>query len=381
MAVFVAAITGAIAGASVAGYIIENGQLVVEEESATTAAVEKVSPSVVSIIISKDISGDFNQTGPNIFPFDNFFDFGFPFDFRFRSTEENNQAPRKQEIGGGTGFIISEDGLILTNKHVVLDLEADYTVLTNDGREFEATVLARDQINDIAIVKIEASGLSVVELGNSDNLKLGQTVIAIGNALGEFRNTVTKGIISGIDRRVLAGNGQQSEVIEEAIQTDAAINPGNSGGPLINLSGQVVGINTAVSQAGQLIGFAIPVNLAKNAIDSVREFGRIVRPYIGVRYVMVNEGIAEENNLNVDHGALIVQGDEDQLAIVVNSPAEKAGLQSGDVILEVNGRRIDLENSLAHEIVKYRPGDQAELKISRDGQEQIVKIILGEFEE
>lgn len=342
---------------------------VVEEESATIEAVKKVAPSVVSIIITKDLSRYYDSRTS-------------PFDF---FSETPYEVPEKnggmREIGGGTGFIISADGLILTNKHVVSDEEAEYTVITNDGKKFVAKVLATDFANDIAVVKIDAKDLTVVELGDSENLKLGQTVIAIGNSLAEYKNTVTKGVISGIGRRVEAGDTQgMSEILEEAIQTDAAINPGNSGGPLLNLSGQVIGINTAINQQGQLIGFAIPINQAKQSIESVKQFGKIVRPFLGVRYVLLNEEIAKENNLDITNGALIVRGQKQtDLAIVPGSPADKAGLVENDIILEVNGQKIDADHQLSKIIAKYKPADELELKVWHKGTEKKVKVKLEEY--
>lgn len=352
--------------------------LEIEEESATIKAVKKLSPSVVSIIISKDLSNSYNSTGPNIFPFDDFFEFNPP---QNRQNQPNNGGAKKQEVGGGTGFIISKDGLILTNKHVVSDEEAEYTVLTNDGKRYEAKVLATDLFNDLAIVKIKSNNLPVVELGDSDRLQIGQTVIAIGNSLAEYRNTVTKGVISGIGRRVEAGDGRgRSEVLEEAIQTDAAINPGNSGGPLLNLAGQVIGVNTAINQEGQLIGFAIPINQAKQVIESVKKYGKIIRPFLGVRYIILNEEIAKENNLEVKYGALIIRGQkETDLAIVPGSPADKANLKENDIILEVNGEKIDEKHQLAKIISKYRPGDEIELKVWHKGVGKKVKLKLEEY--
>ncbi len=352
----------------------KGGVIKTEEESATIRAVEKVDPSVVSIIVSKDLSKYYNSTGPDIFSFPDFFELDFP-GLKFTTPE----VPKgMQEVGGGTGFIISEDGLILTNKHVVSDEDAEYTVITNDGTKYEAQVLARDFVNDIAIVKIEASDLSVVELGDSDTLKLGQTVIAIGNALSEYHNTVTKGIISGINREITAADYLgYSEIIEQAIQTDAAINPGNSGGPLINLTGQVVGINTAVNREGQLVSFAIPINSAKRAIESVKKYGEIIRPFLGVRYIILNERIAKANNLEIDYGALILRGrKETDLAIIPGSPADKAGLVENDIILEINGAKIDEQHTLAREIAKYQPDEEIEFKIWHKGEEKIVKAKL-----
>ncbi|MFA5188463.1 MAG: trypsin-like peptidase domain-containing protein [Patescibacteria group bacterium] len=349
----------------------------IDLEAATISAVKKTQPSVVSIIISKEVSAV--QT-PN---FNDFFQLGFPFQFNFgepaQPAPSQDQKPQKQEIGGGSGFIVSNDGLIITNKHVVADDAASYTVLTNDGKKYEAKVLAKDPTNDLAVIKIEAKDLTPLTLGDSDNIEVGQTVIAIGNALGEYRNTVTRGVISGINRTVQAGGQGFTETLEEAIQTDAAINPGNSGGPLLNLKGEVIGMNTAISQSGQLVGFAIPINEAKQDIESVQKTGKIVRPYLGVRYVLINKEIVEANKLSVDYGALISRGQTaDELAVVPGSPADKAGLVENDIILEINGQKIDESHSLARLLAKYAPGDEVELKISHKGEEKTVKVKLEE---
>jgi len=354
-----------------------------------TIAVEQASPSVVSIMVTKEMITYYSNPESS---FDDFFknwSFGFD-DFYEGPRIPENWGPNPpeeekkeiREIGGGTGFVISgEDGLILTNKHLVSDTEAEYTVITNDGEKYKAEVLARDPFNDIAVLKIETSDLIEVNLGNSDELKIGQTVIAIGNALGEYRNTVTKGVISGVSRRVVAGDASgSSEVLENVIQTDAAINFGNSGGPLINLQGEVIGINTAINIEGQLIGFAIPVNQAKQVIESIKEYGYIVRPYIGVRYILINNDIIQKNNLAVDHGALIVRGAiESDLAILPGSPANKAGLMENDIILEVNGEKINEEYSLSRAIQKHKPGEEIELKVYHQSEEIIVKVILEEY--
>ena len=355
--------------------VTENRTIAVTENSATIEAVKKVSPSVVSIVITQDLSKIYNLSGPDIFPFDDFFEFNLPFKF------ETPQG--KQEVGAGTGFIISSDGMIVTNKHVVDTAEAEYTVIMNDGKQYEAKVLDTDPFNDIALIKIEANDLPTVELGDSDNLEIGQTVIAIGNTLGEYRNTVTRGVISGLSRTVTAGDNRgRSETLEDIIQTDAAINFGNSGGPLINLDGQVIGLNTAINREGQLIGFAIPINQAKKAIESVQQYGKIVRPYLGVRYIIINKEIAERNNLSVDYGALIVRGDQaTDLAIVPGSPADKAGLVENDIILEINGQPIDRDHSLAKQLQKYSPGDTVSLKILHKGEEKTVQATLAELED
>lgn len=361
-----------------------SGTKVIEEESSTTKVVKEVSPSVVSIIITKDLSQIYNYTGP--LPFEDLF--GFPFNFFFQQPQQQQpqqQAPQgKQEIGGGTGFVINQEkGLILTNRHVVADTEAEYTVLTNDGRKFDAKVVARDPVNDMALVQISDTSLPAVKLGDSDSIQIGQTVIAIGNALGEYRNTVTKGVISGIGRNVVAGDNQgSSESLEGVFQTDAAINPGNSGGPLVNLQGEVVGMNTAINSSGQLIGFAIPSNEAKRLIDSYNKYGKIVRPYLGIRYVTVTPELAKANKLEVDYGALLVKGQStSDLAVVPGSPADKAGLVENDIILEIDGQKIDQDHSLAKALTKYQPGEAVKLKVYHKGETKEVTVTLDEFKE
>ncbi len=350
---------------------------VVSEEDQVIDVVSRAEPAVVSIIVTKELPRILN----NPFPRDFFFDFP-GFEFFFPQLPQQEPEREKREVGAGTGFLVSKDGLILTNKHVVADEEAEYTVLLNDGTKYDAKVLARDPVLDLALVKIDGDNFPTLELGDSDKVKIGQTVIAIGNALGEFRNTVTKGVVSGVGRTIAAAGEGGSEIIEEAIQTDAAINPGNSGGPLIDLSGKVVGINTAVSVRGQSIGFAIPINEAKRIIESVEKYGRIVRPYLGVRYILLNEEIARMNDLEYDYGALLVRGRRrGELAVVPGSPADKAGLEENDIILEVNGQKIDKGHSLARILARYRPGDRVKLKVYHDGDIKEVEVELGEFKE
>lgn len=359
------------------------GDQVESEDTLVTTLVKKVQPAVVSIAISKNIQSFSNRTGPNIFPFDDFFEqFGFPSPLPQQQPQQGEpQGGKKQVVGGGTGFLITADGMILTNKHVVSDAEAEYTVTTNDGKSYPAKILAQDPVNDLAVIKIEAKGLSAVTLGDSDAIAIGQTVVAIGNSLAQFPNTVTKGVVSGLGRRVTAGDNRgMSEVIEGAIQTDAAINPGNSGGPLVNLRGEVVGINTAVSQAGQLIGFAIPINEAKRAIASVKKSGKIVRPWLGVRYVLVTKELAEKNQLSVDYGALIVRGQtQTDFAVIPGSPADKAGLIENDIILTIDGVKVDEDHPLARIIARKNPGESILLKVLSKGKEKMVKVELGEF--
>ncbi len=358
----------------------------VQEESATADVVKKVSPSVVSIIISKDLSKVYNNTGP--MPFDNFFGPESPFNFFFGGSQLPQQQPQapqgKQEIGGGTGFVVeTSSGLILTNRHVVSDTEADYTVLTNDGRKLPATVVARDPVNDLALVQVKDTTLPAVTLGDSSSVVLGQTVIAIGNALGEYRNTITKGVISGLSRHVVAGDNQgSSESLEGVFQTDAAINPGNSGGPLVDLTGQVIGINTAVNQSGQLIGFAIPSNVAKRVLASYQKNGRIVRPYLGIRYVTVTPDLAAAQKLPVDYGALIVRGStQAEVAVVPGSPADKAGLVENDIILSLNGQKVDIDHSLTTLLAPFVPGDTITLRVYHKGAPKDVSVHVEEFKQ
>ncbi len=348
-------------------------------EMAVIKAVESAQDSVVSIIISKYLSviekcpyNPFFDLPPE---FKQFFEEDF-FDRFYVPCDKGKKE--LQKVGGGTGFIISENGLIITNKHVVYDKEAEYTVLTNDGKKYKAKVLALDPYQDIAFIKIEATGLKPVKLGDSDSLKLGQTVIAIGNALGEFRNTVSVGVVSGLLRNITAsGPGFGSEFIRGVIQTDAAINPGNSGGPLLNLKGEVIGINTAIASGAENIGFAIPINYAKRAIRSIQESGEIKVPYLGVRYLIITEELAKKEGLSVDYGALI-RGNEDGPGVIKNSPAEKAGLQAEDIILEFNGEKITKDNPLFTIIQKYNVGDIVTLKVKRGEKILEFKIKLEE---
>lgn len=348
------------------------------QEEAVINAVKEYSPAVVSIIISKDL--------PVIEQYYiNPFGEGSPFGFEI--PQYRQQGTEKQEVGGGSGFIISSDGLVLTNKHVVQDKEAEYTVLTTEGKKYPAKVLALDPVQDLALIKIDTKDepgktFPIVKFGNSDNLQIGQTVIAIGNALGEFRNTVSVGVISGLGRTVTAsGGGTFVETIEDVVQTDAAINRGNSGGPLLNLKGEVIGVNTAMAQDAQSIGFAIPINKAKKDIEQVKNTGKITYPFLGIRYILINEQIKEEGNLTVDYGAWIKRGDQGEPAITQGSAAQKAGLREGDIILEFNGEKITIENSLAKMILRYSPGDTVSLKILRGDQEKIMSVTLGERSE
>jgi len=340
---------------------VEN--ITVKEDSAVVDAVKKDSPSVVSIVFTKDVEI------VNPFSFDPF------------------SAPEKsvqRQQGGGSGFVITSDGLIATNKHVASVEGAEYTVITQDGKKYKATILAKDPFNDFAILKIDAKNLPVMEYGDSDSLDVGQKVIAIGNALGEFQNTVTVGVLSGKERNLTASDqgGNGSEELEGLLQIDAAINQGNSGGPLVNLKGQIIGINTATASKTQAegIGFAIPINSLKTAIDSVQKNGKIVRPYIGVRSALVDEKVAAIKGIEANKGALVM-GDEANgvAAVSKGSPAESAGIKEGDVILKINNDQIGPGMSLRRLISKYRPGDEVTLRILRQGKEFDQKVKLGEM--
>ncbi len=351
------------------------------QEEAIINAVKEVSPAVVSVVISKDVP-IIEQYFYN--PFEEFFG---P---QFQIPQYRQKGTEKKEVGGGTGVIVSEDGTILTNKHVVLDKDAEYTVFTNDGKKFSAKVLAKDPVQDLAVIKIEQEKSTdgegkvvfkpfpVAKLGNSDNLQIGQTVIAIGNALGEYRNTVSVGVISGLGRTITASGGGLVETLEDIIQTDAAINKGNSGGPLLNLKGEIIGLNTAMALEAQSIGFSIPINKAKRDIEQVKSSGKIVYPFLGIRYVLINETVKQTNKLSVDYGALIAKGESGEPAVTSNSPAAKAGLKDGDIVLELNNEKITQDNSLVKIIAKYNPDDKVTLKILRGQEEKTIEVTLSE---
>ncbi len=349
------------------------------EEAAVVNAVNQSSKAVVSIIITKDVP-KLDNFFSNPFFDDPFFS---PFGFQQQQQQQQGEPEtEKQEIGGGTGFIVSEEGFIVTNRHVVADENAEYTVVMNDGQKFEAEVMARDPHMDLAIIKIDAGNdLPVLQLGDSDQLRIGQTVIAIGNSLGEFRNTVSKGIVSGLKRDVSAGNGLggQSELLEEVIQTDAAINPGNSGGPIVNLQGQAVGVNVAMAFGAENIGFAIPINEVKKIYQSVKDNGKIIRPFLGVRYAMINKQVQQANDLEMDYGAILVKGaTQTDLAVMPGSPADKAGLTENDIILEIDGQKLSEENDLVRIIKKKNVGDEITLKVWSKGDIKTVKVTLEE---
>jgi serine protease Do len=324
-------------------------KVVVEESSAIIDSVNTVSSAVVSITQKSTVTDLFGQS--------------------------------YQQEAAGTGFIITNDGLILTNKHVASDTNATYTVILSDGKTYDAKVQSQDPFQDLAVIKIDAKNLPVVELGDSDQLAIGQWVVAVGNALGRFDNSVTVGVVSAKNRKIDATDqsGASSETLDGLLQTDAAINSGNSGGPLVNLKGQVVGINTAVASNAQSIGFAIPINDAKSAIESIKSTGRIVRPYLGVRYLEITPDIAKANSLPVNYGALVKAGTSlGSVAVIPSSPADKAGIVENDIITEINGDKIDQNNSLIKLVQKYKVGDEIQVKLLSKGKEKTVKVKLEE---
>lgn len=335
--------------------ISDNREKIVLQEGEIVADVfKKVSPSTVSIITES----------VNASPYSRYFE-------------------SQISEGAGSGIIISKDGYVLTNRHVIPEGVDKVSVIMHDGKEYEnVKVIGRDPFNDIAFLKIEGvTDLTPASFGDSHTVTPGQKVVAIGNALGQFRNSVTAGIISGIGRPIEASDGQgAAEKLENLLQTDAAINPGNSGGPLVNLKGEVVGINTAVSEQGQAIGFAIPVNDAKGMMASVLKTGRVVKPYLGVRYVTITPDLAASQKLPVKEGALVVAGDG-QPAVISGSPADKAGLKEGDIMIKIDNQKITVETSLASKLAAHAPGDKIEITILRGGKEQKVTATLEEFKQ
>ncbi len=333
--------------AGVATSVTESRARVIAEGEVVADIAKKVSPSVVSIMVE--------------------------------SQQLSMFGPTAQE-GAGTGIIISKDGYILTNRHVIGDNVTKVKVVTNDGSAYDnVEVVGRDPINDIAFLKIkDVTNLQPARLGDSSHLVVGSKVVAIGNALGEFQTTVTSGIISGVERSIVAGDQTSSEQLSNLIQTDAAINPGNSGGPLLNITGEVIGINTAVSQGAEGIGFAIPINEAKGLIKSVLASGKIERAYLGVRYIMLNAEVAKFYDLNTTKGAYVVSG-QNGPAVADGSPAEKAGLRHGDIITKVNGAELGPGMSLVSQLSQFSPGDSVKLTVLRDGREQILTAKLEKY--
>ncbi|MBP7060459.1 MAG: trypsin-like peptidase domain-containing protein [Candidatus Moranbacteria bacterium] len=351
-----------------------NQTRVVIEDTVVADLVEQHTPSVVSIVISKDVPKVRNFFGNP---------FGVPFFSPFGSGgsgQQNSTETEKQKIGSGSGFFVSADGLIITNKHVVADEQAEYTVITQNGTEYSAKVLARDPSNDIAVIKVEGQNFPGVILGDSDHIRVGETIIAIGNPLGEFENSVSRGIVSGLKRTLDAGSSRgDSEHLSGIIQVDAAINPGNSGGPLFNLSGEVIGVNVAMAQGAQNIGFSLPINQVKRIVEQVRSTGKISFPYLGVRAMVLNDAVQKQTKLPFNYGALVLRGDTlTDFAVVPGSPADKAGITENDILLEINGQKIDVDHSLIQILGQHNVGDEITVKVWHKGDTKDIKVKLEE---
>lgn len=316
------------------------------EENAVISVVERVGPSVVTIGIREDESEKRRDEFELFFP-----------------EEEVEEEPHEQYIG--SGFVVQKDGLVVTNKHVVSERGLKYLVIDDKGKTYEVESIYRDPANDIAILQTSTApekGFIPIELGDSSGLKVGQFVIAIGTALGEFPSTVTTGVVSGLGRGITAGSPFQGfvEELDNVIQTDAAINPGNSGGPLLNSKGQVIAVNTAVSGQGENIGFAIPINIVKDSIDNFNNTGKFSRPYLGVSYTIISQRSALLND--VPQGAFVQD-------VIAGSAADEAGILTGDIITEIDGKKIsDESESVAILISEKKIGDKVSLSIFRDGQ-------------
>jgi len=329
---------------------------VVDEESVVTSVVEKVAPSVVTVGVEQRLV--------QYDPFD-------PFGFFQQPQPRNGQGGSTQEHDIGSGFIVGSDGLIVTNKHVVSE-QTKYKVITSDGKRYDVIKIYRDPANDIAILQIDAKGLKTVEMGDSSKLKVGQLAIAMGTPLGEFRGTVTKGIVSGLGRGIEAGSPLEgvAEQLDNLIQTDAAINPGNSGGPLLNSVGQVIGVNTAVASGAENIGFAIPINVIKDAIDNFNKTGGFSRPYLGVQYKMVTRQLSIAND--IPEGAYVVD-------VIPGQAGDKAGLRPDDIITKIDGQKITSDNGgLAKAISGKKVGQRITLAVWRDGKSTDITATLSD---
>jgi Do/DeqQ family serine protease len=328
-----------------------------------TGVVQNVGPAVVRINSSRTVRSQIPEEFNNPF-FRRFFGSQFP------------MPQEREQRGTGSGFIISNDGRILTNAHVV-DGANQVTVVLKDGRSFEGKVLGRDELTDVAVVKIEANNLPAVTIGNSDQLQPGQWAIAIGNPLG-LDNTVTTGIISATGRSSNLIGAADKRV--EFIQTDAAINPGNSGGPLLNARGEVIGINTAILRNAQGLGFSIPINTAQRIATQIINTGRAQHPYLGIQMVSLTPEL--RRNINSDpNSGLTVQEDRGVLVVRVmpNSPAARAGIRPGDVIQKLNGQTVTDPSSIQRAVDQAQIGGNVRLELRRNGQNVTLAVQPGAF--
>ncbi len=331
-------------------------------------------PAVVSIVISKSLEAIEKEIPPEVLPF---LPYGHP---HLDIPEEEIDAHGMVKIGGGSGFVVDPNGIILTNKHVVVDPNAEYTVIANNDKKYKAEVLARDPVDDVAILKISGKNLPIVELGESGHLELGEQVLAIGNALGIFKNTVSVGIISGLSRSIRAATAPMvaPQELRGLIQTDAAINPGNSGGPLVTLDGKAIGINAAIVFGAQNLGFAIPINYAKRDLGDLKQFGRIKRPLLGVRYLTIDENMKARMKLSTDHGAMVFGQQPHTPGVIPGSPAHKAGLKEKDIILECDSTPITDRHTIQDILEEKEVGDILNFKLLRGKKMLNVKVRLTE---
>jgi S1-C subfamily serine protease len=348
------------------------------EERRVIKTIKRVMPTVVSVVVSKhladiekNIPAELYAELPKI---------GTGKNRKVKIPEEFIDDDGMVEVGGGSGFIVEPAGIIVTNKHVVSEPGGEYTILLNDNRRMPAEILTRDPLNDVAILKIKADKLPCVELGDASRLELGQEVIAIGNALGMFRNTVSRGIVSGLSRSIqahLEGNAASQEM-RGLIQTDAAINVGNSGGPLVDIKGRAIGINSAIVSGAQSIGFAIPINAVKRDLRDLKKYGHIRRPLLGVRYMIIDGRMQTKLDLPVAYGALVLKESSHDHGVVPGSPAHHAGIMEQDIILELNGSRIDRDHPIQDFLEDLGVGDVVELTILRGGRKFASKVTLTE---
>ncbi len=338
-----------------------------KKDSPITKIAKIACPAVISIVVSKDL--------PKMEGFQS-----LPLGMQELILPKSKHHKKQQiKIGGGSGFIISKDGLVLTCNHVVKDPSASYLVVLGPDEKHKAEVLAKDPLIDLAILKIKGDDFPFIELGDSSKTQLGEKVIAVGNPLGEFDDTLSAGIVSGLSRKITAyGSLAQSRNLRGLIQTDAAINPGNSGGPLVDMDGKVIGINTAVVQGSQNIGFAIPINYTKENIKEVKKYGKIKKPFLGIKYFILNKKIAHINKIPVDYGAMILRERLGEEAVIDGSPADKAGLKAYDIILSCNGEKITKDNSLNRVLQKHNIGDVVKLKVLREEKEIETEVELSE---
>lgn len=348
-------------------------------EEQVIATIREVMPAVVSIVISRHLEDLEKDMAPEVLSI-NPSSTGRKTRKKVDIPEQYVDAKGMVQVGGGSGFIVDSSGLVLTNKHVLSDPKADYSVILNNGKKYAARILSRDPINDVAVLQIHEEHLPTLALGDASKLVLGRSVLAVGNALGLFRNTVSVGIVSGLSRAIVAQADPKAppQEMRGLIQTDAAINPGNSGGPLVTLDGLVVGINAAIVSGAQSISFAIPINAAERDLADLKKFGRICRPYLGVRYVIIDENYSEKMKLPVDYGAIVTRESAHDHGVVPDGPCAKAGIQERDIILRIDGEKITRERTVQDILEDLAVDEKVELTVLRDGKEITAEIILAE---